>query len=98
MALDTKQKRGSAMLPSAPYRTWASDPAGASTSANRMALMHFAAVAAAAVVVVATRGCVTIDDYAKNIVEIADNVLNSVSITDHQLNSVVIANERCCCG
>lgn len=45
--MTTKQQRGSAMLVGAPYRPWLSVPAGESTPANRMALLHYAAREAA---------------------------------------------------
>lgn len=95
--LDTKQKRGAAMLVSAPYRPWLSEPGDMVTATIRVVLLHFAAVAAAEVVVAVTRGCVTIGDGLLNAVAIADNLLNAMMIADHQLNTIDIVNERCSC-
>jgi hypothetical protein len=43
MALDTKQKRGSATLLTLPFRAWLTEPDGALTVEDRTALLKLAA-------------------------------------------------------
>lgn len=41
MSLDTKQKRGSAIAIGSPYRTWISEPQGASSFGSRLSFLRF---------------------------------------------------------
>jgi hypothetical protein len=48
MSLDTKQKRGSAISMSLPWRAWVSDPSGISEFADRLSFVHFASASGGA--------------------------------------------------
>lgn len=43
MSLNTKNKRGSAMLVEMPFRPWIADPAGSSSPEQRMSFLHYVA-------------------------------------------------------
>lgn len=56
MALDTKQKRGAAMLLGQPYRPWLAEPDGTLSATDRLSLLKLGS----SIVVVLPTGIVTI--------------------------------------